>query len=434
MVNPEDSAPLPPLPLQNQVDWFPPRDEFDREVKRRLEGHLSPDQLSATMDGHIGVASSRPQRSEEIGVAVRLTSSRLSNWQAAVSDVYSGTADAKLLCVGDSTTAGVGVSGGYQHLPGCYPWQLANALDALGITATPGLSVPGPNSSNTNAMFSLGSGWKYGGSDGQPLAWGRNSCYRATSSSIGNLVFTPTNGVEYDSFDIYYVKSPGNGELSVSISGGGATVIDTDGAQGITKTTVTAAASTSHVVTMTRGAFASEPIHVVGVEPYLSTKKRVRVGNAGVGSSNAYDWARNSAGTGAAVWDARSAIKAYAPDLTIISLGLNDARDSRTVGDWLTDMGEVIAAAQVSGDVLIIPPFPVGEGASSVRKTLVPTYISAIRRVNLPAVNIAARWGGDYTNSMMEEAGLRNGDGVHLSAAGYADLAKVVASLLASTS
>lgn len=50
MAGPEDFAPLPPLPVRNQVDWFPPRDEFDREVKRRLEGYLAPDQLTATID------------------------------------------------------------------------------------------------------------------------------------------------------------------------------------------------------------------------------------------------------------------------------------------------------------------------------------------------------------------------------------------------
>lgn len=49
MVNPEDSTPLPPLPIQNQVDWFEPRSSFDEEVKRRLEGYLSPDGLQAIL-------------------------------------------------------------------------------------------------------------------------------------------------------------------------------------------------------------------------------------------------------------------------------------------------------------------------------------------------------------------------------------------------
>ena len=45
--DPADSAPLPPLPGANQDPWFTDRDNWDDEVTRRLEGYLSPAELSA---------------------------------------------------------------------------------------------------------------------------------------------------------------------------------------------------------------------------------------------------------------------------------------------------------------------------------------------------------------------------------------------------
>ena len=42
---PADSEPLPPLPAANELQWFAARNAFDLEVKRRLEGYLSPDEL-----------------------------------------------------------------------------------------------------------------------------------------------------------------------------------------------------------------------------------------------------------------------------------------------------------------------------------------------------------------------------------------------------
>lgn len=52
MATPEDSAPLPILPPQGDLDWWPERSTWDEEVKRRLEGYLSPEQLEAAFGGN----------------------------------------------------------------------------------------------------------------------------------------------------------------------------------------------------------------------------------------------------------------------------------------------------------------------------------------------------------------------------------------------
>lgn len=42
--------PLPELPTRHQLDWFDPRDDFDQEVRERLEGYLDPEALTAASD------------------------------------------------------------------------------------------------------------------------------------------------------------------------------------------------------------------------------------------------------------------------------------------------------------------------------------------------------------------------------------------------
>lgn len=54
MAEPEDSLPLPALPVQGQNPYFEPRNAWDEEVQRRLEGYLSPDGLSSTIAEQAG--------------------------------------------------------------------------------------------------------------------------------------------------------------------------------------------------------------------------------------------------------------------------------------------------------------------------------------------------------------------------------------------
>lgn len=62
MADAQDSAPLPALPASGQVDWFAPRNQFDAEVRRRLEGYLSPDQLDAAFVSASIVGTGRQSR------------------------------------------------------------------------------------------------------------------------------------------------------------------------------------------------------------------------------------------------------------------------------------------------------------------------------------------------------------------------------------
>lgn len=343
----------------------------------------------------------------------------LKTWRKAMARVRTGTADAKILCVGDSTTAGVGVdTNSTQGLPGAYPHQMAVLMNAAGLPAARGLGIPAPRSTDPDLRWAYGTGWTpYNGS-----GFGFGNYSDALAPSGVTTATTYTDAVLADRYDIYYLtNTSGLGSFAATATGGSTVTTNTTTATvGIGKVTVSAAsAATTNVLTITPTA-GNTGVHIIGVEPWLSTTKRVRVGNAGVGWSTTVDWA--AAGNGA-TWNAAAAIQAYAPDLSIISLGINDGIAATSVSTWLSALNTVIAACQVSGDVVLLAPIPATSAADANAVTLIPQYTASMRTRGLPFADLEARFvSGDDS----QVQGLRT-DALHLNALGYADVAQMLA-------
>lgn len=336
----------------------------------------------------------------------------LRKWQRAKARVRTSTADAKVLCVGDSTTAGIGVvDGTTQGVTGAYPAQLAALLSASGLSAARGLGIPAP-AGLSDARWTLGTGW----SPQTSLAWAGTADYAFSGGTFGNLVYADA-GVLADRFDVYYLTGGGLGNITVTATGGSGTVQSTNAASGMGKVTVSAAsAATTNTVTITPSA----AVHIFAVEPWLSTAKRVRVGNAGVGSATATAWASDGVDP---VWNSQSCIKAYAPDLTIISLGLNDAGSNDSAATYLGHVAPLITAAQVSGDVLLLPPMPPASSMGGTYVSLIADYTAGLRGLGLPVVDLAGRW---VSGDAVQTLGLY-WDARHPNAVGYSDLAQLLA-------
>lgn len=286
--------------------------------------------------------------------------SRLRKWRKALANVRSGTADAKVLCIGDSTTTGVGISGNIQGLPGAYPYILASMLNASGLPSARGLGIPG-KSGNSDSRWTIaanaGAGWYYLAG----YAWGANGNLNLASGINGTLVYT--DAVLADRYDVYYLQNTGLATMDITATGGSTVTQATVGTAGVNKVTASAAAAaTTNTVSIARNT--SGALHIIGIEPWLSTTKQVRIANAGVGGSAASDWAGNGS---SASFRSTVCIQAYAPDLTIISLGINDANSAASVSTWHTNLATLIAAAQVSGDVVIVPPLPCMSTATANR-------------------------------------------------------------------
>lgn len=258
-----------------------------------------------------------------------------SKWFGALQRVRLGQGNAKLLCVGDSTTAGVG---GTQA--DSWPALVKNRLN-LSIPTQSGLSLAMVLNIDS-ARWSLG-GWM------QAFGPGGNGLY-ANPGSGADAVFTP--GVVVDTIDVWYYRAAGKGSFVVKIDGVAQPAIDTQGPEGAwLKTTYTVSPAANHTVAFQMPASGDVgPVSVAGIDAYLSTTKSVRVANWGVSGSVTDTWANGIY--------SKDAIRDYQPDLTIIMLGINDAGQGLPVATWSANMLSLIQTAQLSGDVILMSVVP----------------------------------------------------------------------------
>jgi lysophospholipase L1-like esterase len=344
------------------------------------------------------------------------------HFRKMLASVRSGDSDCKVLCVGDSTTFGQNANDRTQP----YPAQVASLLNSGFIPAARGLTVPpsfklnGAGSVDPFGRWTAGTGWTVAA-----IGFGQNAAFTAAAAASGTLVFADS-GVNADGFDIYYAKTPTlSAALKITATGGATATVNCQGTQGIYKTTVMAgSAATTNTVTFDNSTGAAG-VYILGVEPVLSTAKRVRVGNAGVSSSTSTDWATD---TGA--WRSLSAIKAYAPDLSIISLGINDAAASFSASAYQANLQALIAACQVSGDVLLLSPVP-SQSANGVGPNgLQISYGGVLAGLGYPFASMDSRFGIPGSD-VLTNAGMQN-TVYHPNDLGYADIGQWVAGLLMS--
>lgn len=259
----------------------------------------------------------------------RFDAAHLSKWTAGRAAVAAGTADAKMLIIGDSTAFGY-PKGGLQQ---SWSHKLMQKLVARGLAAqdggtTPGLAA-GDNPRWTPATgfpdlinYGFGSqGWQYNGWNG-PLTTYSDSFVTA------------------DSFDVYFVRGGGATSITLQIDNETAQTFDTTGTTSIGKLTISSStASTSH--TLKVSAVGSGAI--LFIEAWLSTGRRIRVANAGAPSTNTTTWA-----SGIGIYSA-AMIQAYQPSVVICLLGANDAIggfDAKTV---TANLGALAAATAAAG-------------------------------------------------------------------------------------
>jgi lysophospholipase L1-like esterase len=317
----------------------------------------------------------------------------------------------RVLCVGDSTTAGVysdsyttATGSANQGGPNSYPAQLAKRLTAMGIPAEYSFCLPG-HGGNDDSRWSLGT-WGY-------AAYGAGMNAAITSATAGQTAtVTPTNVA--NTYIVYFFGDSGTGVFTAQATGGVSvsinTVETTAGIYGSAVVTASATASTN-TITFTN---TSGTVFVVGVESSDSANpNKVRIMGAGVGGSKATVW-NNTSGPGALNF-----IKGIAPDLTIISLGVNDGAVPDTTANVLAAVNSIAATAAASGDVLLMSAVP----HDSV--TAVDGYNAAYKGTGKPYADLQARWGNK--GPVM---GLMTTDNTHPNALGYGDMATLVANTL----
>jgi lysophospholipase L1-like esterase len=335
-----------------------------------------------------------------------LTASQLPHFRLAVAQTKDGGRDTKVLFLGDSTTEGIGSSlGGTFVGYGSYPSRVK-----LSGSASPpvvnGLAIY----NIVDDRWTLGSGWTFTAGFGF-CQGGNNAGALNESGAAGDLTFTPgaTQGT-FDSFTVYYLTNPGNGSATVTATGGSATTINTSAAAGYATVTVKASgASTGNSVAVHP---VSGAVFIEAIEPFLSTTPTIRKGNAGVSGATSGQCATNGS------FNSLSAIKAYAPDLTVISLGINDAAVNGNDVFLGANLQAIIAAAQVSGDVILSTMPPSQDTTRITNERLYqPIYYALSQADRLPLLDVFMRFGSAYNAAFM------NSDGTHPTEFGYWDWA-----------
>ncbi len=346
--------------------------------------------------------------------AVRMTAAKLPAWTKKRQLAALGQSPARVLCVGDSTTAGVysdsyGSAAGTpnQGGPNSYPSRLAAFLNARGVPAAVGMAIPG-HSGNDDSRWSGPSAKNYSGSN-----IGAGAAAGISMTAAGHSV-TLTPGVKADTFLVYYYGDSGTGVMSGQATGGSATSINTGASSTPSVKTATVVGGTPSATNSITLSWTSGTVFILGVEFYDSTNPNtVRVLPAGVGGSQATQWANlNTANQ----FGGRAFIKAVAPDLTVVSLGINDAAAGRTGSQVMADVTTLAGDAAVSGDVLLMSAFP-HPSASTVDDVNAAYFASTYAYLDLA-------WRYGYN---MMAWGLMTSDQTHPNALGYSDAASVLA-------
>lgn len=360
--------------------------------------------------------------------AANMRPSLLAKWRAALGNT--ATSPARILCVGDSTTRGVG--SGVDGLSG-WPNYLSKKLNARGLSAADGLVLPeydrGTQTADTRLAY--GSGWSVT-TVGSNLFWGGvGAFWFGTAGGAGTLVFSP--GTTCDTFDIYYETASNTGSFTATPTGASGTVINTNGGLGLGKTTVNAAAL-SNTNTLTLSAPTGNNVVIVGVEAYNRTSPQILVGNAGISTS----YAANQVSTNNQTWSNEAqtpvgpldCIKKYAPNLSIIDLaGINDIAVGASLAAFETGIQAVIAACQASGDVILMTETPTYTGYDT--GGLQPQIVSYLQGLGLPIIDTYNRWGGqpNYSTAFGENYYFAASNN-HPSTLGYNDKAEAVVAAL----
>lgn len=363
----------------------------------------------------------------QLAVSNQASSIILPKWRSALAKVNAGAANARILCFGDSTTFGVGSDGSLtigNMKAQAWPTFLANMFTVSGVNTHTNsfmgsaTGAGGSNANDTNdPRVVMGSGWSQASATFITVGGAMYTCSSATSA----LSFTPT--VPVDTFVVFYYRNTSAGTFSYNLNGGSATTQSTSGSSGVASVTVT---GTLGINALNLNYSSGNALYIIGVEAYDSSKKWLDVINAGVPAITTLLAATNNA----AYSPVASGISGIAPNLTIISLGLNDLNTGKLLGTSRVNMQTIIAACVAAGSDVLLATFNPGQITGSFTAANQLAYNQMVYGLaaanNIPIVDSYNRMGSYNVNNA-------NGlafDSLHLTAAGYSDYASGIFNMI----
>jgi lysophospholipase L1-like esterase len=341
---------------------------------------------------------------------------KLPKFRAAMGRVSAGTGNARILCCGDSTTAGLQsiATTGKAYQRG-YPVHLSRKLAArLGVSSNwqGRIGTSRSNSYSANDDRFVVSGGFASLSDTATVGGGY---WQATAA--GTLSFTPTQNC--DTFKIWYMTYAA-GSFNVNLDGGSATLASYSKTNTVQSVTVTGALA-AHTLNCV---WASGTATILAVECWDSTQSQVQILNAGSSGSNSASWANNAAN-----YQSIGGAALLNPDLCIFDIGINDYANSITPAQTLANINTFVAAQKAAGiDVILktFVPSAVTATPSASQQTYIASIYAAAAQNDVPLIDVWTRWG---TQEKQAALGLYF-DTLHPVEAGYADVGSAVATAL----
>jgi lysophospholipase L1-like esterase len=350
---------------------------------------------------------------------INFTGTNLTKWAAAKAARAAGTRNATVLCVGDSTTAGLGggATGGGDANAVAFAWPAQ--LAALMSNASASSMFCSHNQNiNFDSRIALTGGWTRVGADtsvGGPM-W--------DTASAGRFSFTPTNQV-----DTFVVKFPtiaagGLGTMNASIDAGGTTLINEGLANGFSSQTFTTTLG-NHTFNLD---WVSGTIYAADIIAYNSAAKEISIYNAGWSTSATSNWLN-----AASLWNPYPVLGTLAADLVPIGLMINDAAQAVSLSTYNTNLSGLVTQSQVAGSVILLSGNPIDPVGNSLPTATQATYVAQMRTAalanNVPMIDVFNLFGGSYAAAVAK--GWMFTDGVHPNATGYAQIASYVNRALA---
>jgi len=342
----------------------------------------------------------------------------LPHWRAALGKVAAGTANAKILFIGDSTQFYGSNATTLQMRYNGLSSYIASQFSGIGITSEAngwlgngGNRGAGSETSQYDGRLTVGSGWSKTGA-----TFPGGDTFSATSST-SSLAFLPT--VNVDTFVIYFFQFGGGGSYKWNINGGSDTTKSTNGTNSIQTLTVTGSL-TSNTLNLN---WVSGTVYILGIDAYDSSKKQVLTLNGGWVGSQSSDW------SGALNIFSVPNTLSLGQDLSVICLGINDANNSVSPSTFQANLSAIVTAAQAVGDVLLYtytPTDPSGHASYATQQSFQAVIQGLAASAGTASFDIFGRW---VSYAVTNPLGLYN-DSVHPNGPGYADQARGLFSVI----
>lgn len=276
---------------------------------------------------------------------VRRASIGLDLYKAALAAVQSGTADARVIVVGDSNAVAYQSSGTMagNAIARSWPAKLAGSM-----VNNPGVfsgflgDSLATNSGSTPAAFdfrvSMGTGWTVNSLE---TIGGR--MFVGGSTSGGYFGFTP--GVAFTKVRIGYSRYSGSPQYAVNIDGGSSLGTLAMNGTGLAFEEFTASGSdTSQIRVVSNGTAGGR---LVSIEAWDASGTQVRIMTCGIPGATAASWA-----VATNDYSPLNAIRAVRADLVEVNLGINDLTYS-TRQEFRNSLRKLLWAAKGFGSVLL---------------------------------------------------------------------------------